>query len=253
MSLEAILWQDGIRVWLDWPISHEHYVDQMLSMMNEADLVVIVLDRKLGAMNRFSEVWTAALRSNTRKFILQLGGTTAPSHNATFTVDTCEGPSNVADAVARFIKHGLRLAIFVSYAHKDRIYANGFVWLAKHSLSPVWIDRSGLKAGRPFPQSLMTAIESTSRFVLLWSSRAAASSWVEREWRYAVASDRLIAPVALDNTPLPLELETLHSFRSLHDDALLDWLSISDRTRQSFGFRAHQWWDRVRRRSLAGG
>ena len=240
-QLEAALWRDGARVWLDWPIHRDHYVDQMLSMMNEADLVVFLLDRHFVESATFPSEWEAATTSTTQKLVVQTDATAPKTDNPSFSFGTCNVSSEIVGIVSQFVAHGFKLSLFVSYAHKDNVHANAFVRLAKHSRSPVWIDRSGLKPGKPFRESLVAAIESTNRFVLLWSANARVSPWVEEEWRHAINNGKVIAPVLLDATPLPKELSSLHAFQTLHDGLLLDWLSIPDKTRQSLLFRISRW------------
>lgn len=236
---------EGVRVWIDWPIDTNDYRSQMLSLMNEADLVVFLVDQGANLPRALDVEWKAAQQSLTRKLVVRLGGPESRVPDQTFTYVTCLNVSEVVPAVVNFVARSLQLKLFISYSHKDGRAANAITRLARYSLSPVWIDKSGLSAGKPFPPTLEAAIEGASRFLLIWSRDALRSAWVEREWRYALSTNRQIAPVLIDRTPLPTELSDLHAFNTVTDDGLLDWLAISDAARSSLSFRAERWWRRL--------
>jgi hypothetical protein len=41
---------------------------------------------------------------------------------------------------------------------------------------------------------------------VFWTQNSAASEWVEKEWRAAIAMNKEVIPVILDSTPIPKPL-----------------------------------------------
>lgn len=93
--------------------------------------------------------------------------------------------------------------VFISYAREDR----GPVMLAARLLraggATVFLDVHGIPEGEKWEPALKRAIERCERIMVFWSAAAAASQWVEREWRAALALNKRIVPLMLDATPLP--------------------------------------------------
>lgn len=96
--------------------------------------------------------------------------------------------------------------IFVSYAHSDtaqvypeldRLHRLGF---------RVWYDE-GISPGHDWPQELASAIESSALFLLFVSPRSVASDNCNREITFALAKERPLLAVHLDDTTLPSGLE----------------------------------------------
>jgi hypothetical protein len=106
---------------------------------------------------------------------------------------------------------------FASYASEDREEVLHRVQGMK-SMSPeaeIFLDQLSLYAGQNWRAELEKHIRTKDRFFLFWSTAAARSVWVEREWRLALDLRGLqyIDPVPLeepDRVPPPKALAALH-------------------------------------------
>jgi hypothetical protein len=70
--------------------------------------------------------------------------------------------------------------IFISYSKKDSDFA---IKLADNLINAghkVWIDRS-LQVGEEFKQTIMTKLEEADEIIVVLSSNAIASKWVQHE------------------------------------------------------------------------
>jgi hypothetical protein len=106
---------------------------------------------------------------------------------------------------------------FASYAHADRdaVLARLQGILKIIPCLDIFMDVLSLRSGQNWEQELEKIIPLHDVFYLFWSRNAKGSVWVEREWRYALASRGLdfIDPVPLDSpdeVPPPPELGSLH-------------------------------------------
>jgi hypothetical protein len=106
---------------------------------------------------------------------------------------------------------------FASYAEEDRNEVLGRIQgiLKAAPLLEVFLDVAVLRSGQLWEEELTRAIESSDVFYLFWSRYAAASEWVEREWRCALERRGLgfIDPVPLASpkeVPPPPELASKH-------------------------------------------
>jgi hypothetical protein len=97
-------------------------------------------------------------------------------------------------------------AAFLSYSRHDEAFAAELVQQLQDRRWDVWRDQESLRAGDRWPKLLGDAIAARSFFVLLWSTTAAASDFVELEWTIAISMKRRIGILALDKTPRPATL-----------------------------------------------
>lgn len=102
---------------------------------------------------------------------------------------------------------------FISYRRSDRITADGVVRFLDAFGLTTFVDRSS-RAGTEWEPELWAALASAKVLVVLWSRSAAASSWVEKEWRHVGPQCRIV-PVRLDGEPLPQELNRLTAVEGL--------------------------------------
>ena len=104
---------------------------------------------------------------------------------------------------------------FLSYAQADHQRAEALEdGLRVRSVS-TWRDKTNLHAGAKWPKVLGEAIQRTSALVLLWSTAASKSEFVELEWNIALALKKPILPVLLDETPLPASLCAMQGIKEL--------------------------------------
>ena len=100
--------------------------------------------------------------------------------------------------------------IFISYSRKDIEQAKILEGNLKSAGAEVYVDYETIKLGEPFPDRLGLALEQCDTLILIWSNSAKASSWVAREWQYALQKDKLIIPCKIDTCELPPLLSTIN-------------------------------------------
>ena len=125
-------------------------------------------------------------------------------------VDAIETQVESVGSQARWVK-----TIFASYASEDRAEVLRWARGAEAVGVEVFIDVVALRAGVDWEQELFRKVPSCDLFSLFWSEPASRSSWVETEWRCALASRGLsyIHPVTLVDprvVPPPAELAAKH-------------------------------------------
>jgi len=99
--------------------------------------------------------------------------------------------------------------VFISYSHRDRHAAVDLQDVLEEQRADTFLDQDRMDAADNLPRRIREGIRWCNCFLLLWSSRAASSSWVEQEWHLASRSGKKIIPYALDGTPLPPGLADL--------------------------------------------
>jgi hypothetical protein len=114
-------------------------------------------------------------------------------------------------------------SIFASYSHLDNTIVDACIGAYRALGMYVLIDKDALMAGEQFEPALAILIQRADLFQLFWSTQSKASSWVEKEWRQALAltgpagrkGSRFIRPVYWEE-PMPQppdELAPLHFFK----------------------------------------
>lgn len=146
--------------------------------------------------------------------------------------------------------------IFLSYAREDLERARAVV-LALESVGwSVWWD-SQILAGRAFSQVIAEEIRIARCVVVLWSTAASQSHWVQEEANAALGRGILV-PVRLDSADPPFGFSTIHAVDlsdwsdNPHDDA---WRPLANAVSHLLGVAAapsptperRAWW-----RALAG-
>jgi len=104
---------------------------------------------------------------------------------------------------------------FASYASPDRAEVFKRVQAIRASRVDVFADIADLRGGERWEDVLMREIDTRDVFYLFWSQQAAASQWVEREWRRAIDTRGVgfICPIPLEDPRFakpPAELAELH-------------------------------------------
>lgn len=107
---------------------------------------------------------------------------------------------------------------FISHSSKDTSVA-ARIEKALETEYTVWLDHSDLHLGVLLRKELQQNIEDSRVVILLWSEPAAASRWIAAEVLTAYHLDRFIVPCALDETPLPLFLDSTVYLDLRHDEA----------------------------------
>lgn len=116
------------------------------------------------------------------------------------------------------------MSTFLSYSRRDHVVAERLHQALLIEHVKAWRDSSKLLPGDELSPAIMSAIASSTTFVLLWSRAAAASTWVQRELAHALALEGrdgpkpIIVPVRLDDHPVPDRIaDRVHA--ALHPDS----------------------------------
>jgi len=99
--------------------------------------------------------------------------------------------------------------IFISHSHRDRAAATDLQRVLTKFGAQTFLDQDKIQVADVLPERIREGIEWCDTFLLLWSSSAAASDWVGKEWNTAYELRRKIIPYCLDSTSLPSALENL--------------------------------------------
>ncbi len=100
--------------------------------------------------------------------------------------------------------------VFISYASEQQALAQQLEAELPEKGVKAWRDKTHLHAGERWPKKLGDAIADSDALVLLWSSEANQSDFVELEWNIAVAMKKPVMPCLMDATPLPPTLKPSH-------------------------------------------
>lgn len=106
--------------------------------------------------------------------------------------------------------------IFISHSSTDKVFATAVVQALKASDLAPWIDKERIQVGTDILEELGKGLTSMNLFVLIISSAAVKSGWVQREITYAAYREitekrALILPFIIDQTrvtDLPWHIQT---------------------------------------------
>ena len=99
--------------------------------------------------------------------------------------------------------------IFISYSHKDRLYAHAIAEMLVRNGYNVWWDVD-LLPGQQFADEINSVIHKAKATIVLWSEYSISSKWVKAETTLALKQNSLI-PVWLHKVDLPAPYNTLHT------------------------------------------
>jgi hypothetical protein len=105
---------------------------------------------------------------------------------------------------------------FLSYSHKNMQLVHQFAAYLSQEEIPPWVDNR-LEYGESWEKMIFRRIESCKVFLVLTSSAARESDFVNREIDAALRLNKLIIPICLDDESFP-ELQTYQSVRLLDTD-----------------------------------
>lgn len=99
------------------------------------------------------------------------------------------------------------LSIFISYSKTDTEFVKRLEADLKAHGFATWVDHSELQGGQQWLDEIQTAVDRSQVVVLVLSPDALLSSWVRKEYRYALTSGRRLIPILYRPCgELPLEL-----------------------------------------------
>jgi hypothetical protein len=127
-----------------------------------------------------------------------------------------------------------RKRFFISYSRADKDLVEPVVAILRTAPTDVFFDIDSIEPGEIWSDRLERAINGASSFFIFWCNHSANSSWVRKEWTFAVGKRKRIIPIILDSTILPPELETFQGIncrRFSHDSHFVPVAAkmISDR------------------------
>lgn len=91
--------------------------------------------------------------------------------------------------------------VFVCYSRPDSEYVNRLVEFLEQAGVNVWIDRGDIQPGARFRRTIQTAIDLCDAFVLVMSSSASQSNWIENELDWAEKRGKPIFALLLEGDP----------------------------------------------------
>jgi len=100
--------------------------------------------------------------------------------------------------------------VFISYAREDAGHAATLADLLAQRDLAVWWDQS-LVPGSQFDVAIEAALAQARCIVVIWSDSAARSEWVRAEASEG-AERGALAPLRIDDAPLPLRFRQLHLY-----------------------------------------
>jgi hypothetical protein len=110
---------------------------------------------------------------------------------------------------------------FLSYCHEDQERVQSVHAALEKANIRVWRDAGQIVGGDAWIKNIEAGL-SQSNCVVLFNSRSALRSvWVQREWNVALALNKRIVPVRLDDADVPLLLKATE-FVEFHDASQLD-------------------------------
>lgn len=101
----------------------------------------------------------------------------------------------------------IKYDVFISYSRKDKKTVIDFCEeLSKAGIS-YWLDNHGISNGEEFKSVIVKAIEESAVFIFISSKSSNESQWTAKEIGIAVARNKHIIPLKLDNSPYNKSVE----------------------------------------------
>lgn len=125
--------------------------------------------------------------------------------------------------------------IFISYARSDGKIADMLQERLMERGIQVWVDRTRLVPGAPWPTGLQQALDTCDTMLVLLSPRSLVSDAVRREYTYALKAGKTVIPVLIAPvTAFPEELR------------FVQWVDLTQRANQGYfdlllALDAHGW------------
>lgn len=97
--------------------------------------------------------------------------------------------------------------VFISYSRKDKRIVKSFCEIFTKAGITFWLDEVGIENGESFKTAIVKAIENAAVFLYFSSINSNKSPWTAKEVGIAVARNKPIIPIKLDNSPFNKEVE----------------------------------------------
>lgn len=105
---------------------------------------------------------------------------------------------------------------FISYSHDDAGFVDRLVNDLEHNAVNVWIDIKEISPGESITKSIEGALTNCTAILLVLSKTSVQSSWVQREYRAAIALQRgdenqhpIVIPVLVEECAVPVFLQDI--------------------------------------------
>lgn len=126
---------------------------------------------------------------------------------------------------------------FISYSRKQLYFAEAITLHLQNNNIEAWFDLQKLQAGGDWRSILKEGYENCERLILIASSAALASPYVEVEWRTALENGREIILVVVENIEIPEVLQAfpVFDFRTRFNTRtlqLIDYITGADSPRK---------------------
>lgn len=97
----------------------------------------------------------------------------------------------------------MNFEIFASYSHRDTRFVKPLLKFLQPTGVPVFRDEDAIIPGKKWAVVIASAIKDCRLLYLFWCNHSAASAEVRKEYEQALALNKDVVPVLLDDTPLP--------------------------------------------------
>lgn len=133
---------------------------------------------------------------------------------------------------ARYSNAEKAMKIFISHSSKDKPFARWIGTDLKAAGHSPWLDEWAIKVGESIPAKISEGIKDADFVIVILSSHAVNSNWVEREWQNKywdeVSKGKIqVLPVLYKDCEIPELLKTKRyaDFRNSYNDGLEDILA----------------------------
>ncbi len=99
--------------------------------------------------------------------------------------------------------------VFISYARADRDWVSALAGALESDGRAVWYDRR-LAPGDSFDDVIEKALDAAYAVIVVWSAASVGSNWVRAEAGEGLRRG-VLAPVMIDDAPIPLRFRAVHS------------------------------------------
>jgi hypothetical protein len=96
--------------------------------------------------------------------------------------------------------------LFASYCRDDNEIVSKLCDLIRVGRVEVFRDEEGIQPGDIWHLVITDSLEACDCLLLFWSANAARSGWVKKEYSTAMSLGKVVVPVLLDETKLPVDL-----------------------------------------------
>ena len=99
---------------------------------------------------------------------------------------------------------------FISYSRKDVEFVKNLAIDLQTVGLDVWWDISGLQGGSNWVRSIQDALDKSKYCIVVITPDSMISTWVEREYTYAMNNNIMVIPLFLRDCKLPFSFSTIH-------------------------------------------